>query len=68
MQCWYTNNFGTLLGVFNSSLCVLGLSCPPAVEFSIAVEHAAENPGLYRVFVLCFFQRVIDTLAPLSRG
>ena len=41
---------------------------PLAVESSIAVEHAVKNRGLNRVFVLCSFKRVLDTIAPRSRG
>ena len=49
---------------------VVGLASkwPPAVESSIAVEDAVENRRLYRVFVSRLFERVLDTIAPLSRG
>ena len=48
-----------------------GLSGPPAVESSIAVENAVENRGLYRVFVSRLFSKGFRhysaTIARLTR-
>ena len=41
----------------------------PAVKSSMVVEDTVENRGLYRCFWFgAYFQRVLDTVAPQSRG